>query len=148
VTELREAVREGSPPETAAAPGDAESAQRAKSITRTDSIAFQAVTQSARTLFRGGVAALTALDRAGSLPDAQPKTMRQAWTWHRRCAAHCATVLRWPRQLWGAVHVTTVKPALNFAEWITESPIRMLVTYGVIALVRHKVPLPEVTWWP
>jgi len=132
VTEVQEEVREGSAPETAAASGNAESAQRAKSITRTDSIAFQAVTQSARTVFRGAVSAVAALDRAGSLPDAQPPTLRQARAEHHRCAGHYqAAAMRWPRLLWGYVHLLIIKPALNGFEWVTFSPIRSAV---VVAL--------------
>src|SRR6266702_3307502 len=67
-----EAAREGSPPELLSAEEPTRrGAQRANSITRTDSVAFQAVTQSARALFRGGVSALDAVDRAGSLPAAE-----------------------------------------------------------------------------
>jgi len=132
VTEVQEEVREGSAPETAAASGNAESAQRAKSITRTDSIAFQAVTQSARTVFRGAVSAVAALDRAGSLPDAQPPTLRQARAEHHRCAGHYqAAAMRWPRLLWGYVHLLIIKPALNGFEWVTFSPARSAV---VVAL--------------
>ena len=132
MTEVQEEVREGSAPETAAASGNAESAQRAKSITRTDSIAFQAVTQSARTVFRGAVSAVAALDRAGSLPDAQPPTLRQARAEHHRCAGHYqAAAMRWPRLLWGYVHLLIIKPALNGFEWVTFSPARSAV---VVAL--------------
>jgi hypothetical protein len=132
VTELREEVREGSPPETAAAPGDAESAQRAKSITRTDSIAFQAVTQGARTVFRGGVSALAALDRAGSLGDAQPPTFRQAREWHHKCAGHYqALIIRWPRLLWGYVHLLLIVPSARFCEWVTASPPRLIVAVAL-----------------
>jgi len=136
VTELREEVREGSPPETTAPDASAESAQRAKSITRTDSIALQAVTQGARTVFRGGLSALAALDRAGSLPDAQPPTLRQAREWQHKCAGHYQSLLiRWPRLLWGYVHLIVIKPALNGLEWVTASPARSAVAAALLAVV-------------
>jgi hypothetical protein len=135
VTELREEAREGSPPETAAPSGEAESAQRANSITRTDSVAFQAVTQSARFLFRGGMSALAAVDRAGALPDAQPPTLRQAREWQHRCAGHYqAAAVRWPRLLWGYVHLLVIKPALNGLEWVTASPARSAVAAALLAV--------------
>ena len=107
-------------------------AQARGSITRADSVAFQAVTQSARFLFRGGMSALAAVDRAGALGDAQPPTLRQARAWHHRCAGHYeALIVRWPRLLWGYVHLLLVKPALNAAEWVTASPIRFAVATAV-----------------
>jgi len=109
-------------------------AQARTSLTRADSVAFQAVTQSARFLFRGGVSALAALDRAGSLPDAQPPTLRQAREWQHKCAGHYqALLVRWPRLLWGYVHLLLVKPALNAAEWVTASPVRSAVALAVFA---------------
>ena len=133
MTEILGEVREGSPPELPSAEEPTRrGAQRAKSITRGDSIAFQAVTQSARAVFRGGVSVLAALDRAGSLPDAQPPTLRQARAEHHRCAGHYqAAAMRWPRLLWGYVHLLIIKPALNGFEWVTFSPARSAV---VVAL--------------
>ncbi len=130
-----EAAREGSPPELLSAEEPTRrGAQRANSITRTDSVAFQAVTQSARALFRGGVSALDAVDRAGSLPDAQPPTLRQSRAWHHKCAGHYqALLVRWPRLLWGYVHLLLVKPALNAAEWVTASPARSAVALAVFS---------------
>lgn len=132
-----EEVREGSaPPDDAAAEFSAEArAQARTSLTRPDSIAFQAVTQSARVLFRGGVSALAALDRAGSLPDAQPPTLRQAREWQHRCAGHYQSLLiRWPRLLWGYVHLLIIKPALNGLEWVTASPARSAVAAALLAV--------------
>lgn len=150
MTELREEAREGNAREFPPAEDPTRrGAQRANSITQPDSIALQAVTQSARIAFRFTMARIAAINRTTSLPDEQVKTLRQAWAWHRRCAAHYAAgLLRWPRQLWGAVHVTTVKPALNFAEWLTESPARCLVALAVVIVIKRRIPLPEVTWWP
>lgn len=102
------------------------------------SVVFDAVTQSARLLFRGGVSVLAALDRAGSLPDAQPPTLRQAREWHHECAGHYqALLVRWPRLLWGYVHLLLVKPALNAAEWVTASPVRLVVALAIIFAIRY-----------
>lgn len=132
MTEVREEVREGSAPETVPAPLNAESAQRAKSLAQPDSVALQAVTQSARAGFRFTMATIAAADRAGSLGDAQPPTLRQARQWHHRCAGHYqAGLIRWPRLLWGYLHLLLVKPALNAAEWVTASPIRLAVALAV-----------------
>ena len=137
MTELREEVREGSPPELPPAEEPTRrGAQRAKSITRTDSIAFQAVTQSARAVFRGSVSVLAAVDRAGSLPDAQPPTLRQAREWQHKCAGHYQSLLiRWPRLLWAYVHLLIIKPALNGLEWVTASPARSAVAAALLAVV-------------
>ena len=87
-------------------------------------------------MFRGGLAALAALDRAGSLPDAQPPTLRQARAEHHRCAGHYqAAAMRWPRLLWGYVHLLIIKPALNGFEWVTFSPARAFVAAALLAVV-------------
>jgi hypothetical protein len=136
VTELREEVREGSPPGTIAPDANGQSAQRANSITQPSSIAFDAITQSARFLFRGGVSVLAAVDRAGSLGDAQPPTLRQARAELHRCAGHYqAAFVRWPRLAWGYVHLLIIKPALNGLEWVTFSPARLAVALAVVAAI-------------
>lgn len=133
-----EKLREGSATADEAVPDSSAEAraQARTSLTRTDSVAFQAVTQSARVLFRGGVSALAALDRAGSLPDAQPPTLRQAREWHHKCAGHYQSLLvRWPRLLWAYVHLLIIKPALNGLEWVTASPARSAVAAALLAVV-------------
>lgn len=136
MTEIAEEAREGSPPELPPAEDPTRrGAQRANSITLPDSVAFQVVTQGARTVFRGGVSVLAALDRAGSLPDAQPPTLRQAREWQHRCAGHYQSLLiRWPRLLWGYVHLLIIKPALNGLEWVTASPARSAVAAALLAV--------------
>lgn len=132
-----EQLREGSAlaDEAVLDPSAETRAQARTSLTRRDSIAFQAVTQGARTVFRGGVSVLAALDRAGSLSDAQPPTFRQAREWHHRCAGHYqAAIIRWPRLAWGYVHLLTVMPALRFAEWVTASPARYAVAAALLAV--------------
>jgi len=133
-TQSEREVREGQvPPETAPGSLCGEARTCATSVTPRDSIAFQAVTQSARAVFRGGVSVLAAMDRAGSLPDAQPPTLRQARAEHHRCAGHYqAALLRWSRLAWGYVHLLVIKPALNGFEWVTFSPARSAVAVALI----------------
>jgi hypothetical protein len=131
-----EKLREGSAAADEAVPEpNAEArAQARTSLTQPSSIAFDVVTQSARFLFRGSMSALTAMDRAGSLRDLQPPTLGETRAWHHRCAGHYATaVIRWPRLLWGYVHLLLVKPALMAAEWVTASPVRLVVALAVLA---------------
>lgn len=135
MTETLREGREGSPLELP--PPEPPTRSRARARARdTDSVAFQAVTQSARVLFRGGTSALAALDRAGSLRDVQPPTFRQDREWHHRCAGHYqAALVRWPRLLWGYAHLLLVKPVLEFAEWVTKSPARALVAAAVLTVI-------------
>ena len=135
MTEVREEAREGSPAETAPPSPDAESAQRAKSLTQPQSVALDVVTQSGRAAFRFTMSVIAAADRAGSLADVQPPTLRQARDWHHRCAGHYqAALLRWPRLLWGYVHLLIIKPALNGLEWVTASPARAFVAAALLAV--------------
>jgi hypothetical protein len=79
---------------------------------------------------------LAALDRAGSLGDAQPPTLRQDREWHHRCAGHYeALIVRWPRLVWGYVHLLIIAPALRFTEWVTKSPPRACVAAAILAVV-------------
>ena len=136
MTTVDEAAREGSAlPDEAAPESTAGARARARdSVTQHDSVALQAVTQSARAGFRFTMAVIAAADRAGSLGDAQPPTFRQAREWHHRCAGHYeALAVRWPRLLWGYVHLLLVLPALRSAEWVTASPIRLAVALAVLA---------------
>ena len=106
----------------------------ASSVAPADSIALDAVTQSARAMFRGSMSVLAALDRAGSLGDAQLPTLRQARAEHHRCAGHYRSpLLRLPRLLWAYVHLLIIKPALNGFEWVTFSPARFIVAAGILA---------------
>lgn len=126
MTEVREAVREGSLPEAVDTHNEAESAQRARSIPPASLASLKTVTQRATAL----------LDRPGSLVHAQPPTFRQARDRHHECAAHFqAGALRWPRLAWGYLHLLVIKPALNLAEWVTESPARLAVTAAIIGVV-------------
>ena len=136
MTEIREAVREGSPPEILPPTPEAESAQRVRSVAQPASIAVQAVTDSAQAARRFLVSVPASLDRRGSLFDAQPPTFRQARTRHHECADHFqAGLLRWPRYVWGYFHLLIVKPLLNLAEWVTESPARFFVAVIIVAVI-------------
>lgn len=138
MTTISEEAREGSATAGDAAPESKAQAraQARASLALPDSIAFQAVTHSARAVFRGAGSLLAALDRAGSLPDAQPPTLRQARAGHHRCAGHYRSpLLRLPRLLWGYAHLLIVKPALNGLEWVTFSPARLAVAAAVTAAI-------------
>jgi len=101
---------------------------RASSVTPASSISRQAVTQSARLAGQAAVRTLALIDKPGSLVHSQPPTFRQAWDRHLECARHYeAMLLRWPRYVWGWLHLFIVKPLLNLTEWITESPARCAV---------------------
>lgn len=133
MTELREEVREGSAPETAGPDANAESAQRANSITRPSSVAFDAITQSARWVRARVVRLLT---RLFARPESQPgyrPTFPGARDWHHKCADYYAgvPVMRWLRLMYGYAHLLLIKSVIDFTEWFTESPARFL---GVVAV--------------
>lgn len=76
---------------------------------------------------------LSAALSGDSLLHAQPPSLHQSWTRHRQAAEHFeAVLLRYPRYLWGVIH-TALKAALHAAEWVTESPPRLLVACLLIA---------------
>ena len=134
MTTVDEAAREGSSPAGAEAPeSTAETRAYARaSVTPPASVALQAVTDGAQAAQRLALSAVALLDRPGSLIDAQPPTFRQARDRHHECAGHFqAALLRWPRYAWGYVHLVFVKPVLNLAEWITESPARFTVALAI-----------------
>jgi hypothetical protein len=135
VTEIEEAVREGSPPENLPLTSQAESAQRAYSVPQGAPIVLQAVTDSAQAARRTLGSAVAALDRQGSLIDARPLSFREARAHHHRCAAHYEPLIAIPRLAWGYFHLLVVKPALNFLEWVTESPARFFVAVVVGVII-------------
>ena len=115
-----------------------EARTRASSLTPSSSIALQVVTDSAQGLRRVITSAGAFFDRSDSLADSQPHTFRQARAWHHRCAGEFnALLLRWPRLAFGYLHMAVVKPALNLAEWVTESPVRCVIALGVYLILRH-----------
>ena len=40
--------------------------------------------------------------------------------------------LQYPRYVWGFIHVCVVKPVLNLMEWLSESPLRLVITAIVL----------------
>jgi hypothetical protein len=124
------------PPDDLAEPLRREARTCATSLAPASSVASDAVTQGVRTGRLIVARSAAALDRDGSLIDAQPKTFRQARAWHHECAGHYeALAMRWPRLLWGYAHLLVIKPALNFLEWVTESPARLLVAVLLGAVI-------------
>ena len=80
----------------------------------------------------------TAAEKKGTLADSQPPTFRQARARHHECAGHYTSGLaRGQRLAYGYLHMATVKPALNYLEWATESELRavMHVLLGVAVWV-------------
>jgi hypothetical protein len=73
------------------------------------------------------------LDRPGSLAHAHPHSLARARERHHEAAARHTMVpaLRVLRLTWGYFHLLLIKPALNFAEWATETPLRFS---GLLAL--------------
>ena len=138
MTTVSEEAREGSFPEDEHEPGStAEARARVRaSVTPPASVALQAVTDGAQAAQRLAASAVALLDRPGSLIDAQPPTFRQARDRHHECAGHFqAALLRWPRYAWGYLHLLLIKPVLNLAEWITESPARFTVALAISAVI-------------
>lgn len=138
MTTVSEEAREGSFPEDEHDPDPtAEARARGQEdATVPASVALDAVTQGARAVRGVLVSGAAVLDRPGSLIHAQPPTFAQARERHHQCAGHYqAALMRWPRLAWGYAHLLAVKPALNLAEWLTESPARLAVALAVAAAV-------------
>jgi hypothetical protein len=133
VTEIVEAAREGSPPEFPSAEESTRRGARAReSITQPSSVALDALTQGARWV-RAWLARL--LDRPGSRDGGRP-TFAAAREWHHKCAGDCGIPLvRWFRLAWGYGHLLLVKPATDFADWVTESPPRFAVAAVIAAAI-------------
>lgn len=73
------------------------------------------------------------LDRPGSFAHAHPPAFARAREMHHEAAARYRL---WPvvgaaRLTWGYFHLLVIKPVLNLAEWVTETPLRF--TVAVIA---------------
>jgi hypothetical protein len=68
------------------------------------------------------------LDKPGTLLHAGPPSFRQAHARHVECASHHQwAVARSGRLLFGYIHLACVKPALNYLEWATDSPLRLTI---------------------
>ena len=90
------------------------------------------VTRRAQSAGRVLARAAEVMDRPGSLAHAQPPSLARAREMHHEAAArHEATVLRHLRLLWGYAHLIFIKTVLNGMEWVTETPLRFLVTVAV-----------------
>lgn len=65
---------------------------------------------------------------------ATPQPLAGIWHHHRSSADYYHTALvRWPRLGWGCLH-TGLAALLRLLEWATDSPPKLILTAGVIAL--------------
>lgn len=136
MTDVHEEVREGSLPDFLDPEGEAESAQRAISLASPSSVSRQVVTDSAQVARRAWASAVAFLDREDSLVDAQPMTFREAREHHHRCGSHYGVpLIKAMRLAWGYFHLLVIKPVLNLAEWVTESPARLFVAAAIGAVI-------------
>jgi hypothetical protein len=140
VTDIAEAVREGSSPEFLPAEINPQNAQRAKSVTLPPLTALVPVAERVRTA--GAVAvslgakAAALADRPGSLVHAQPPTFVQARVSHHVAARqHNAPLLRALRLIWGYAHMVLIKSVLNALEWVTETPLRAVGALVLILII-------------
>jgi hypothetical protein len=107
------------------------------SVPSASSVSRQVVTDSAQVFRHAWVSAVAFLDRDDSLIDAQPMTFRQAREHHHRCGSHYGVpLIKVMRLAWGYFHLLIVKPVLNLAEWVTESPARFLIAVAVYFVIR------------
>jgi hypothetical protein len=140
VTDMAEAVREGSSLEIAPAEINPENAQRAKSLALPSPTALAPVAERVRSAAAVaasiGAKAAELADRPGSLVHAQPPTFVQARVRHHAAARqHGAPLLRALRLTYGYLHMVLVKSVLNAIEWVTETPLRVLVTAVLVLII-------------
>ena len=136
MTNVQEEAREVRPADFPSPEGEAESAQRAESLTLPPSISRQVVTDSAQIARRAYASAVAFLDREGSLVDAQPMTFREAREHHHRCGScYSVPLIKVMRLAWGYFHLLVIKPVLNLAEWVTESPARFFVAVIISTVI-------------
>lgn len=128
MTTVSEGTREGSAPAVEQVPGitaDA-GAQARASVPPAALLPSEAVTQRARALHRVLVRAAEFLDRPESLVHHHPPTFARARERHHEAAGrHSVRPLAHLRLVWGYAHLLLIKPALNFLEWVTETPLRL-----------------------
>lgn len=139
-TVSQEQAREGSFP---AAPQVPESTASLRGCAREDTspaalLPSTEVTQRVRAL-RGAFLRVTEfLDRPGSLAHAQLPTFARARERHHEAAGrHNAPVFRVARLAWAYWHLLLIKPALNFLEWVTETPLRFLGAVILAVVIWH-----------
>lgn len=96
----------------------------------------RAVTERVRAVLPAVAKAMEFLDRPGSLMHAHPPTFARARELHHERAGrhNLWAPLRVARLAWGYFHLIVIKPALNFAEWVTETPLRLFGA-AILALV-------------
>jgi hypothetical protein len=70
---------------------------------------------------------------------AQPPTFARARVLHHERATrhNLWTSLRVTRLAYGYAHLILIKPALNFAEWVTETPLRLAGALVLSLIVWH-----------
>lgn len=92
------------------------------------------VTESDGQRLRWALPAASGVLSGASLLHAQPPSLAQTWTRHRKCAEHYELwpPVRWGRYAWGGVHVA-LKAVLHVVEWVTDSPPRLLVAAALVA---------------
>ena len=85
------------------------------------------VTDRARVVRQAAGRVTAWLDRPGSLVHAQPSTLAEARVRHHEAAGrhNIWPALRIGRLVYGYLHLLLIKPALNFLEWVTETPLRL-----------------------
>lgn len=67
-----------------------------------------------------------------SLWHADPPPLNEVWDQHSRSALHFTSgLLRWPRYVWGWVHLA-ITAVLYLAIWVTSSPPKAAVAAAVI----------------
>lgn len=139
MTEIAEAVREGTSSPDANAESNPQSAQRVKSVPPIATLPSQAVTERVRALLRSPARIGELLDRPGSLMHAHPPTFARARELHHERAGrhNLWPPLRITRLVWGYFHLIVIKPALNFAEWVTETPLRLCGAVILALVVWH-----------
>jgi hypothetical protein len=77
---------------------------------------------------KAGAQAAAIAGKPGTLLHAQPMTFHEAHLRHLECAGHYRhRPVRGARICYGVVHNVTVKPALNYIEWATASPLGLLI---------------------
>lgn len=79
------------------------------------------------------------LDGQDSLFHAHPPTFARARELHHERAArhNLWAPVRVARLAWGYFHLVIIKPALNFAEWVTETPLRLSGAVLLALIVWH-----------
>jgi hypothetical protein len=132
--------KEGTSLESPRPAANPESAQRARSLPFPSPAALAPVAERVRTVadfaVRTGVKAAELTDRPASLIHAQPPTFVEARVrHHERARSHRWAVARTLHFVYGYLHMVLIKPALNFLEWVTETPSRLAAAVAIIVII-------------